>query len=155
MKRNTDKRINTLQWKKLFIAMIFACLCLGAKAQAYTDTLSVTVYFPCGSSNIAKYPANIKSLEDFILQLDSVGQIYVIKPVSLSLTSSTSPEGGLNINRKISRRRGQAALDYLINHSETFREISSAIECQTDELTTNHLRSNTKRTKYPKMRYAK
>lgn len=55
MKRNTDKRINTLQWKKLFIAMIFACLCLGAKAQAYTDTLSVTVYFPCGSSNIAKY----------------------------------------------------------------------------------------------------
>ena len=155
MKRNTDKRINTLQWKKLFIAMIFACLCLGAKAQAYTDTLSVTVYFPCGSSNIAKYPANIKSLEDFILQLDSVGQIYVIKPVSLSLTSSTSPEGGLNINRKISRRRGQAALDYLINHSETFREISSAIECQTDELTTNHLRSKTKRTKYPKMRYAK
>ena len=75
--------------------------CVSLFRSKSTDTLSVTVYFPCGSSNIAKYPANIKSLEDFILQLDSVGQIYVIKPVSLSLTSSTSPEGGLNINRKI------------------------------------------------------
>lgn len=124
-------------------------------APDYTDSLSVTVYFPCGSSDIAKMPDNLNSLGLFIQQLDSVAQKYIINPLSLILTSSTSPEGSLNINRKLSHRRGQSALDYLNAHSETFRAISSSTQCQKEELTTNHLRSSTSQTKYRSMRYAK
>lgn len=174
--------LKSMQWKRIFIVAIIM-LCgiavygqtkTGSAAnkridnqditsirtnsvagQVYSDSLSVTVYFPCGSSNIAKEPANLNALGRFIQQLDSVAEIYVIKPISLLLTSSASPEGGLNINRKISRRRGQSVIDYLKSHSNSFSEISTSTACRTEELTTNHLRSKTSRAEYPSMRYAK
>ena len=127
----------------------------ATKAQVYSDTLSVTIYYPCGSSNIAQYPNNLHSLGRFIHQLDSVGQLYVITPISLSLTASTSPDGGINVNRLIAHRRGLSALDYLNNHSESFRTITSSTPCHVEELTTNHLRSKTQWANYPPLRYTK
>ena len=99
---------------------------IGAKAQSYSDTLSVAVYFPCGSSNIAAYPNNLRSLGQFINRIDSAGDIYNITPLGLSITSSTSPEGGITTNRQLSHRRGQSVLDYLNSNSSSFRAIASS-----------------------------
>ena len=84
-----------------------------------------------------------------------MGQLHNITPISLSVTSSTSPEGGIVNNRLLSRRRGQSAIEYLNNKSETFKAISTSIGCRNEELTTNHLLSKTQHANYPAMRFAK
>ena len=127
---------------------------IAAIAQAYSDSLIVTVYYPCGSS-IIHYKSNKQALDRFIHQVDSVDQRYIIKPVTLSIVSSASPEGGIMINRKLSHSRGRSVLDYLNTHSETFRSISSLVSCHTEELTTNHLLRMSPKDRYPAMRYAR
>ena len=127
---------------------------IAAIAQAYSDSLIVTVYYPCGSS-IISYKSNKQALDRFIHQVDSVDQRYIIKPVTLSIVSSASPEGGIMINRKLSHSRGRSVLDYLNTHSETFRSISSLVSCHTEELTTNHLLRMSPKDRYPAMRYAR
>ena len=127
---------------------------IAAIAQAYSDSLIVTVYYPCGSS-IISYKSNKQALDRFIHQVDSVDQRYIIKPVTLSIVSSASPEGGIMINRKLSHSRGRSVLDYLNTHSETFRSISSLVSCHTEELTTNHLLGMSPKDRYPAMRYAR
>lgn len=128
METKADILWSVIRWRRIFNVLLFLLFCVVAKAQVYTDTLSVTVYYPCGSSNIAVNPNNTRSLGQFIHQLDSVGQMYVITPISLSLTSSASPEGGIKINRLLSRRRGESALNYLNSHSEQFKAISQETE---------------------------
>ena len=140
--------------KRLCWLVLFMMSDIAAMAQAYSDSLSVTVYYPCGSS-IISYKSNIHALDLFIHQVDSVGQRYIIKPVTLSVVSSASPEGGVMINRKLSRSRGRSVLDYLNTHSETFRSISSLVSCHTEELTTNHLLGTSPKESYPAMRYAR
>ena len=140
--------------KRICWLVLFMMSDIAAMAQAYSDSLSVTVYYPCGSS-IIYYKSNIHALDRFIHQVDSVGQRYIIKPVTLSIVSSASPEGGIMINRKLSRSRGRSVLDYLNTHSETFRSISSLVSCHTEELTTNHLLGTSPKESYPAMRYAR
>lgn len=140
--------------KRLCWLVLFMMSDIAAMAQAYSDSLSVTVYYPCGSS-IISYKSNIHALDLFIHQVDSVGQRYIIKPVTLSVVSSASPEGGVMINRKLSRSRGRSVLDYLNTHSETFRSISSLVSCHTEELTTDHLLGTSPKESYPAMRYAR
>ena len=140
--------------KRICWLVLFMISGIAAMAQAYSDSLSVTVYYPCGSS-IIYYKSNIHALDRFIHQVDSVGQRYIIKPVTLSIVSSASPEGGIMINRKLSRSRGRSVLDYLNTHSETFRSISSLVSCHTEELTTNHLLGMSPKDRYPAMRYAR
>lgn len=141
--------------KRICWLVFFMMSDIAAMAQAYSDSLSVTVYYPCGSSSIIYYKSNIHALDRFIHQVDSVGQRYIIKPVTLSIVSSASPEGGIMINRKLSRSRGRSVLDYLNTHSETFRSISSLVSCHTEELTTNHLLGMSPKDRYPAMRYAR
>ena len=141
--------------KRICWLVLFMMSAIAAMAQAYSDSLSVTVYYPCGSSSIIYYKSNIHALDRFIHQVDSVGQRYIIKPVTLSIVSSASPEGGIMINRKLSRSRGRSVLDYLNTHSETFRSISSLVSCHTEELTTNHLLGMSPKDRYPAMRYAR
>ena len=140
--------------KRICWLVLFMMSDIAAMAQAYSDSLSVTVYYPCGN-NIIYYKSNIHALDRFIHQVDSVGQRYIIKPVTLSIVSSASPEGGIMINRKLSRSRGRSVLDYLNTHSETFRSISSLVSCHTEELTTNHLLGMSPKDRYPAMRYAR
>ena len=141
--------------KRICWLVLFMMSDIAAMAQAYSDSLSVTVYYPCGSSSIIYYKSNIHALDRFIHQVDSVGQRYIIKPVTLSIVSSTSPEGGIMINRKLSHSRGLSVLDYLNTHSETFRSISSLVSCHTEELTSNHLLGMSPKDRYPAMRYAR
>ena len=140
--------------KRICWLVLFMMSDIAAMAQAYSDSLSVTVYYPCGSS-IIYYKSNIHALDRFIHQVDSVGQRYIIKPVTLSIVSSASPEGGIMINRELSHSRGRSVLDYLNTHSETFRSISSLVLCHTEELTTNHLLGMSPQDRYPAMRYAR
>ena len=140
--------------KRICWLVLFMMSDIAVMAQAYSDSLSVTVYYPCGN-NIIYYKSNIHALDRFIHQVDSVGQRYIIKPVTLSIVSSASPEGGIIINRKLSRSRGRSVLDYLNTHSETFRSISSLVLCHTEELTTNHLLGMSPQDRYPAMRYAR
>ena len=139
---------------KICWLVLFMISGIAAMAQSYSDSLSVTVYYPCGNS-IIYYKSNIHALDRFIHQVDSVGQRYIIKPVTLSIVSSASPEGGIMINRKLSRSRGRSVLDYLNTHSETFRSISSLVSCHTEELTTDHLLGTSPKESYPAMRYAR
>lgn len=140
------------------IALLSALLILpniGAKAQSYSDTLSVAVYFPCGSSDITAHPKNLCSLGQFINRIDSVGDIYTITPIGLSITSSTSPEGGIATNRRLSHRRGQSVLDYLNSNSASFRAIAASAKCRIEELTTNHLMSDVPPSSYDELRFVK
>ena len=157
MKQGWDtlcKAHGLLLGKKICWLVLFMISGIAAMAQAYSDSLSVTVYYPCGNS-IIYYKSNIHALDRFIHQVDSVGQRYIIKPVTLSIVSSASPEGGIMINRKLSRSRGRSVLDYLNTHSETFRSISSLVSCHTEELTTDHLLGTSPKESYPAMRYAR
>lgn len=140
--------------KKICWLVLFMISDIAAMAQAYSDSLIVTVYYPCGSS-IISYKSNIQALDCFIHQVDSVGRRYIIKPVTLSIVSSASPEGGIMINRKLSHSRCRSVLNYLNTHSETFRSISSLVSCHTEELTTNHLLGKSPKDRYPAMRYAR
>ena len=126
-----------------------------AKAQSYSDTLSVAVYFPCGSSNIAAYPDNLRSLGHFINRIDSVADVYTISPVGLSITSSTSPEGSISSNRQLSHRRSVTVLDYLNSNSASFRAIAASAKCRIEELTTNHLMSDMPPSRYEELLFVK
>lgn len=124
-------------------------------AQADSDSLSVTVYYPCGSSSISSIAGNEASLKLFVHQLDSVGQSPFFKPLSLFIASSTSPEGSAGINQALSRRRNQSVADALNRRSELFRTISASPECTVHERTTGHLLESTAQSAYPAMRHSK
>lgn len=127
----------------------------SARAQVYSDTLSVTVYYPCGSGSISGDSCNRYSLRSFIEQLDSVDRKFIVKPLGLSVTSSTSPEGGLEANRQLSSLRAYSLLDYLGSRSEVFRAIASSVKCDVKELTTNHRLGKVLQADYPALRYAR
>ena len=126
-----------------------------AKTKANADSLSVIVYYPCGSSTISKIPENIPSLKNFMLQLDTLYQSPSIHPVNLFITSSTSPEGSLHINQSLTRKRNQSLITYLNQHSELFRIISTSIYYKENRQTTNHWLDQIQPSAYPSLRYSK
>ena len=126
-----------------------------AKTKANADSLSVIVYYPCGSSTISKIPENIPSLKNFMLQLDTLYQSPSIHPVNLFITSSTSPEGSLHINQSLTRKRNLSLITYLNQHSELFRIISTSIDYKENLQTTNHWLDQIQPSAYPSLRYSK
>ena len=128
---------------------------LHAKTKDYLDSLNVVVYYPCGSSSVSKMPGNIPSLHSFIHQLDSLCQSPSITPVGLFVTSSTSPEGSLLINKTLAHKRNMSVIDYLNNNSEKFRSISSSRECKFHEQITNDKLGKIHSSSYPSMRYSR
>lgn len=127
---------------------------LHAKTKDSSDSLSVVVYYPCGSSSVSKMPGNTQSLNFFIHQLDSLCQSPSIIPVGLFVTSSTSPEGSLLINKTLAHKRNQSVIDYLNLNSEKFRSISSSRECKFHEHITNDKFGKIHSFSYPSMRYS-
>ena len=128
---------------------------LHAKTKDSSDSLSVVVYYPCGSSSVSKMPGNTQSLNFFIHQLDSLCQSPSITPVGLFVTSSTSPEGSLLINKTLAHKRNQSVIDYLNLNSEKFRSISSSRECKFHEHITNDKFGKIHSFSYPSMRYSR
>ena len=121
----------------------------------HLDSLSVVVYYPCGSSNVSNIPGNIPSLHSFIHQLDSLCQSPFTTPASLFVTSSTSPEGSLLINKTLAHKRNLSVIDYLNNNSEKFRSISSSRQCKYHEQVTNDKLGKIHSSSYPSMRYSR
>lgn len=128
---------------------------LHAKPKDSSDSLNVIVYYPCGSSSVSKMPGNTQSLNFFIHQLDSLCQSPSITPVGLFVTSSTSPEGSLLINKTLAHKRNQSVIDYLNLNSEKFRSISSSRECKFHEHITNDKFGKIHSFSYPSMRYSR
>ena len=128
---------------------------LHAKTKDYLDSLNVVVYYPCGSSSVSKMPGNTQSLNFFIHQLDSLCQSPSITPVGLFVTSSTSPEGSLLINKTLARKRNQSVIDYLNLNSQKFRSISSSRQCKFHEHITNDKFGKIHSFSYPSMRYSR
>ena len=128
---------------------------LHAKTKDSSDSLNVVVYYPCGSSSVSKMPGNTQSLNFFIHQLDSLCQSPSITPVGLFVTSSTSPEGSLLINKTLAHKRNMSVIDYLNNNSEKFRSISSSRECKFHEHITNDKFGKIHSFSYPSMRYSR
>ena len=128
---------------------------LHAKTKDYLDSLNVVVYYPCGSSSVSKMPGNTQSLNFFIHQLDSLCQSPFTTPASLFVTSSTSPEGSLLINKTLAHKRNMSVIDYLNNNSEKFRSISSSRECKFHEHITNDKFGKIHSFSYPSMRYSR
>lgn len=116
---------------RAFLVILLLCKICGisAMAGASPDSLSVIVYYPCGSSNVSDISANTPALTYFLQQLDSVRQSPLLTPTRLLITSSTSPEGSLAINQSLTRQRSRSVLEYLKRHSETFRLLSDTMEC--------------------------
>ena len=125
-----------------------------ALARMPGDTLAVKVYYPCGSGDVSKIPANAPCLERFIQDLDSLCRLPFFKPIALSVTSSASPEGSIGRNRALSHARARSVLDFLNGRSENFRHISSSLDCSIDEQTTNDMAGQVKVLHYPKMRFS-
>ena len=128
---------------------------LHAKPKDSSDSLNVIVYYPCGSSSVSKMPGNTQSLNFFIHQLDSLCQSPSITPVGLFVTSSTSPEGSLLINKTLARKRNMSVIDYLNHNSQTFRSISSSRQCKFHEHITNDKLGKIHSSSYPSMRYSR
>ena len=128
---------------------------LHAKPKDSSDSLNVIVYYPCGSSSVSKMPGNTQSLNFFIHQLDSLCQSPSITPVGLFVTSSTSPEGSLLINKTLAHKRNMSVIDYLNHNSQTFRSISSSRECKFHEQITNDKFGKIHSSSYPSMRYSR
>ena len=128
---------------------------LHAKTKDCSDSLNVVVYYPCGSSSVSKMPGNTQSLNFFIHQLDSLCQSPSITPVGLFVTSSTSPEGSLLINKTLARKRNMSVIDYLNHNSQTFRSISSSRQCKFHEHITNDKLGKIHSSSYPSMRYSR
>lgn len=118
------------------------------------DSLAVKVYYPCGSGDVSRIPANAPCLERFIHDLDSLCRLPFFKPFALTVTSSASPEGSIGRNRALSHARARSVLDFLNGRSETFRHISSSLDCSIDEQTTNDMAGKVKVSHYPKMRFS-
>ena len=128
---------------------------LHAKTKDYLDSLNVVVYYPCGSSSVSKMPGNTQSLNFFIHQLDSLCQSPFTTPASIFVTSSTSPEGSLLINKTLAHKRNQSVIDYLNLNSEKFRSISSSRQCEFHEHITNDKFGKIHSSSYPSMRYSR
>lgn len=137
------------------IVLLFIMTDYSALAQANSDSLSVIVHYPCGSSNLSKISSNKLSLQQFVHQIDSLCQLPSVTPVSLLVTSATSPEGSLKINKALARKRNKALMDYLQQHSETFSKIYNSLDIKLNEYTTNHKFRKIRRTAYPSLRYSK
>ena len=123
--------------------------------RGYSDSLSVDVFYPIGSDIISKIPSNIPSLNIFMHQLDSLFQSPSITPAGLFITSSTSPEGSLRINKTLAHKRNQSVMDYLNHNSERFRSISSSRECMFHEQINNDQLGKVHISTYPSMRYSR
>lgn len=143
------------RWVVISMLLYLTIPNLHAKTKDSSDSLNVIVYYPCGSSSISKMPGNTQSLNFFIHQLDSLCQSPSITPVGLFVTSSTSPEGSLMINKSLTRKRNQSVINYLNRHSELFRNISTTMEYKPKQITTNHRFGKIRRSVYPSLRYSK
>lgn len=140
----------------VFIVLLhLTILNIHAMTKNHLDSLSVVVYYPCGSSSVSNIPGNIPSLHSFIHQLDSLCQSPFTTPASLFVTSSTSPEGSLLINKTLAHKRNLSVIDYLNNNSERFRSISSSRQCKYHEQVTNDKLGKIHSSSYPSMRYSR
>lgn len=140
----------------VFIVLLhLTILNIHAMTKNHLDSLSVVVYYPCGSSSVSNIPGNIPSLHSFIHQLDSLCQSPFTTPASLFVTSSTSPEGSLLINKTLAHKRNMSVIDYLNNNSEKFRSISSSRQCKYHEQVTNDKLGKIHSSSYPSMRYSR
>lgn len=153
------KRVTNSDWKISYKILSCVILVLGmsgnvAMARMPDDTLGVKVYYPCGSGDVSRIPANAPCLERFIHDLDSLCRLPFFKPFALTVTSSASPEGSIGRNRVLSHARAMSALDFLNGRSEAFRHISSSLDCSIDEQTTNDMAGQVKVSHYPKMRFS-
>lgn len=153
------KRVTNSDWKISHKILSCVILVLGmsgnvAMARMPDDTLGVKVYYPCGSGDVSRIPANAPCLERFIHDLDSLCRLPFFKPFALTVTSSASPEGSIGRNRVLSHARAMSALDFLNGRSEAFRHISSSLDCSIDEQTTNDMAGQVKVSHYPKMRFS-
>lgn len=138
-----------------FFVVLLLSLKVSAVAQHHPDSLNLTIYYPCGSSNLHKVSGNQTALRQFIQRLDSIQQqLPETRPVSLSVTSSTSPEGSVQMNRALSRQRLHALTAYLNRQSGSFRALTAAAERRTCVQTTNHKLGQIPLHEYPLMRYA-
>lgn len=148
-----------INWKIPYTVLTCVFLVMGiggnvALARMPGDTLAVKVYYPCGSGDVSRIPANAPCLERFIHELDSLCRLPFFKPFALTVTSSASPEGSIGRNRALSHARARSVLDFLNGRSETFRHISSSLDCSIDEQTTNDMAGQVKSLHYPKMRFS-
>lgn len=153
------KRLINSYWKIPYTVLtcVFFVMGIGgnvALARMPGDTLAVKVYYPCGSSDVSRIPANAPCLERFIHDLDSLCRLPFFKPFALSVTSSASPEGSIGRNRALSHARAMSVLDFLHGRSDTFRHISSSLDCNIDEQTTNDMAGQVNSLHYPKMRFS-
>ena len=153
------KRLINSYWKIPYTVLTCVFLVMGiggdvALARMPGDTLAVKVYYPCGSGDVSRIPANAPCLERFIHDLDSLRRLPFFKPFALTVTSSASPEGSIGRNRVLSHARAMSVLDFLNGRSEAFRHISSSLDCSIDEQTTNDMAGQIKSLHYPKMRFS-
>lgn len=126
----------------------------GLNARVPDDSLNVKVYYPCGSSDLSRFPGNTVSLDRFIHQLDSLCSLPLANPYLLTVTSSASPEGSIGRNRQLSHARARSVMDYLSTRSEKFRSLATSLDFRIDERTTNSQRNQTRLSHYPALRFS-
>lgn len=111
----------------ILLVSLYLFSCGALLASQRKDSLDFTVYFKVGKANIEpNFYGNSKTLDEMIFEIDRLqreGTLY-----RLHFMSSTSPEGGIELNRRLSQRRLWQLHKYIssqINISDSLCEFSS------------------------------
>ncbi|MFR9620895.1 MAG: DUF3575 domain-containing protein [Rikenellaceae bacterium] len=125
--------------KRIKIIGVLALLCWNISAHAQENKAWVDVFFPQGEHTIdTAYAINgfmLDRLEDQLTTLtaDSTKTINRI-----TISSYTSPEGGMSLNNKLAEDRAQSLYDYV--KGLEIEEIESLIEVNSHGIAWDHLR---------------
>ena len=105
--------------RKMFLCLLLMSFSLGLSAQTLSeiwvtsDTLHV--YFPQNVSILnPAFRANGTKLEEFTANFHKMKETPGSKVKSVLVVSGASPEGRIELNRKLSDSRAQAVMDYLL-----------------------------------------
>lgn len=149
-------RNNGTTFCRLCVVVLWCCFVQdkGLAARVPVDSLCVKVYFPCGSSDVSRFPDNVVRLERFIQQLDSLCFLPLARHTHWRVAASASPEGSIGRNRWLAHDRARSVMDYLNKRSETFRHVAASLDLRMDVRTTNSRRGSTRLSQYPALRFA-
>ena len=106
-----------LSIKRCIILILTACLSMSAYPQGATGEpvrRSHSIYFRTGQSGLdLEYKENKRRMEALISDLGEILKASSVKQYRIEFTGSSSPEGSIGINRRLSRQRLNTVEQYV------------------------------------------
>lgn len=95
------------------LAAGMACQAAATSEGSPADTISTSIYFPSGSASLKPdFMHNGMRLDEFIHRISAL-EADSAAITAVDITAYSSPEGSLEFNRELSRRRADRIADFL------------------------------------------